>query len=281
MTERPAYFDKYKTIKFDRSDNGVLVMRLHSDDGPVKYNNVHHEEWAPAFTDVGMDRDNRVVVLAGSGDSFIDGHSSWDRPLDTPSDYDRPMWGEKMMFRRMFEIECPIICAVTGPATIHAELGVLGDIILAADHAYFADDGHFPAGEVAGDGVHIVWQELLGTNRGKYFLLTGQRIDAHEALRLGVVNEVMPLADLMPRAMEIANRLATYADLTLKYTRLCFVDKWKHLFHDAVGVGYGMALAQLAHIDRGWMVWNDSKEGNADFAQFKRLYARGQEPGGA
>lgn len=201
MANRPAYFDKYETIKFERSENGVLVMRLHSNDGPVLYGNIHHEEWAPAFTDVGMDRDNRVVVFTATGDVFMNEHSSWDRPLKTPSDYDRPMWGEKMMFRRMFEIECPMICAVNGPATIHAELGVMGDIMLAADHSHFADEGHFSVGEVPGDGAHVVWQELLGTNRGKYFLMTGQRIDAHEALRLGVVNEVMPLSDLMPRAM--------------------------------------------------------------------------------
>lgn len=274
MSSRPAYFDKYKTIAFERSDDGVLVVRLHSDGGPVLYNSTHHAEWAPAFTDIGMDRSNRVVVLTGTGDVFINKHGTWGAPVTTPADFDVPSWGVKTMFRRLFEIEAPVIGAVNGPATIHAELGLLGDITLASETAHFADEGHFIAGEVPGDGVHVVWQELLGINRGKYFLLTGQRITAQQGLELGFVNEVLPPDQLMPRAMELAHQLATYKDLTLRYTRLCFVDRWKRLFNEDVGAGYGMALESLAHIDRGWNVWDKSNEGNKDFAQFKRLYPK-------
>jgi enoyl-CoA hydratase/carnithine racemase len=274
MSERPAYFDKYKTLKFERSDDGVLVVTWHSDGGPVLYGSQHHSEWAPAFTDIGMDRANRVVVFTGTGDVFIDKHGHWDAPLRTPLEFDVPSWGEKTMFSRMFEIEAPIICACNGPATIHGELMVLGDINLASTTACYADEGHFTAGEVPGDGVHIIWQELLGANRGKYFLMTGQRIDAWEAQRLGVVGEVLEPQDLMPRAMELAHQLATYSDLTLRYTRTCFVDRWKKLFTDSAGVGYGMALQALSHLDRGWMVWNHSNEDNPDFKQLQTISAK-------
>ena len=53
----------------------------------------------------------------------------------------------------------------------------------------------------------IVWQELLGPNRGKYFLMTGQKLSAQEALDLGVVNEVVPRDQLMTRAREHAEKL--------------------------------------------------------------------------
>jgi enoyl-CoA hydratase/carnithine racemase len=271
MTARPAYFDRYETLAFERSDNGVLVVRYHSNGGPVLYGNVHHSEWAPAFTDIGMDRNNRIVIFTGTGNVFIDRHGTWTAPLRTPKDFDVPMWGEKTMFQRMFEIEAPVICACNGPALIHGELMVLGDINLAADTAVFADEGHFTAGEVPGDGVHLIWQELLGPNRGKYFLMTGQHLDAQAALEYGIVNEVLKPQDLMPRALELANQMATYSDLTLRYTRLCFVDRWKRLFHESVGVGYGMALQGLSHLDRGWMVWNKTNEGHPDHAQLKVL----------
>ena len=165
MSKRPEYFDKYQTLKFDRTDDGVLTVRWHSNDGPVLYGAQHHQEWAPAFTDIGNDRDNRVVVFTGTGDVFIDRHGEWGAPITTPRDFDVPSWGEKMMFRRMFEIEAPIICACNGPALIHGELMVLGDINLASTTARFADEGHFTAGEVPGDGVHILWQELIGINQ--------------------------------------------------------------------------------------------------------------------
>ena len=76
----------------------------------------------------------------------------------------------------------------------------------------------------------------------------------------------------MPRAMELAHQMASYDDLTLRSTRQCVVDRWNQLFNDRVGVGYGMALQALSHIDRGWMVWDKSNEGNEHFSTLRRLY---------
>ena len=56
----------------------------------------------------------------------------------------------------------PVIGAIKGPATVHAELAVLSDIVLAAEHTYFSDAPHFRFGTVPGDGVHVVWPMLLG-----------------------------------------------------------------------------------------------------------------------
>ena len=75
---------------------------------------------------------------------------------------------------------------------IHAEIPVLSDIVLASENATFQDAPHFPRGVVLGDGVHVVWPLLLGQNRGRYFLLTGQTLSAQEAHELGVVAEVLP-----------------------------------------------------------------------------------------
>lgn len=85
----------------------------------------------------------------------------------------------------------------------------------------------------------------------------------------------------MPRALELAHQMATYDDLTLRYTRQCFVDRWKQLFNDQVGVGYGMALQALSHMDRGWMVWDKSNEGQETFSKLQRLYPKDQADAGA
>src|SRR5262249_6085098 len=130
------------------------------------------------------------------------------------------------------------------PATVHAELAVLSDITLAADTTYFSDAPHFRYGTVPGDGVQAVWPLLLGYNRARYFLLTGQRIQADEALRIGVVNEVLPADQLMDRALELARLLARQPLITLRHTREAFVGPLRRLVADTVP--YGLALEGLA-----------------------------------
>jgi enoyl-CoA hydratase/carnithine racemase len=159
-----------------------------------------------------------------------------------------PKWNKiyshgKRLLQRLLDIEVPVIGVVNGPATVHAELAVLSDIVLAADHAYFRDAPHFRYGTVPGDGVHIIWMAILGPNRGRYFLLTGQRLSAQEALQLGVVNEVLPSVDLLSRARELAAQLARQPDTTLRYTRDALTQTLKRaLLSD---LGYGLALEGL------------------------------------
>ena len=87
---------------------------------------------------------------------------------------------------------------------------------------------------------------LLGPNRGRYFLLTGERISADEAQRLGVVAEVMPLADLMPRARALAGQLAQNPTRMLRHTRAVLVRHLRKRMADELGFGLGAeALAIL------------------------------------
>jgi enoyl-CoA hydratase/carnithine racemase len=85
---------------------------------------------------------------------------------------------------------------------------------------------------VPGDGVNIVWPLLLGPNRGRYFLLTGQEISAQQALDLGVVSELHPLERLMPRARELANQLAGQRDMVLQGARHVLIGPIRKLFRE-------------------------------------------------
>ncbi len=97
------------------------------------------------------------------------------------------------------------LAAINGPAVRHPEIPLLCDIVLASETATIQDSAHFNGGLVPGDGVHIVFPMLMRINRGRYFLLTGQVLDASEAKQLGLVSEVLPPADLLPRAWQLAN----------------------------------------------------------------------------
>jgi enoyl-CoA hydratase/carnithine racemase len=87
----------------------------------------------------------------------------------------------------------------------------------------------------------------LGINRGRYFLLTGQKLSAQEALNLGVVNEVLPREKLLPRAWELAAQLMKQPLLTRRYARVVLVQQLKRLMLD--NLGYGLALEGLGASD--------------------------------
>ena len=243
MAARPSYFDAYETIAFDRTADGVLTIRFHSNDGPVVYASAHHNNWVNSFYDISADRDNKVVIITGTGDEFI-AKEEWDLPTDKVVHWDQIYWEGKRLLQNLLNIEVPVIGAVNGPATVHAEIALLGEITLCSDNAYFQDAPHVPGGVVCGDGVQIVWQELLGPNRGKYFLMTGQRLSAQEALALGVVNEVVPRDQLMTRAHEHAEKLLALPELTRRYSRVVLNHRMKRLFQE--GLGYGLALEGMS-----------------------------------
>jgi len=241
-----GYFEKFPTIAFERDAHGILLMRLHSNGGPVVYTSQHHHDWCDAFYEVGRDRSNALVILTGTGDAFIN-QMAWDKGLNDPGDWEDIHAEGKRMLRNLLDIEVPVIGAVNGPATIHAELAALSDITLASSTATFQDFPHMSYHMVPGDGAHIVWPELLGSNRGRYFLMTGQILSAEAGRELGFVNEVLAPERLLPRAKELAAQLVQHPPLTLRYTRAAVTQRWKRLLDE--GLGYGLALEGLAGLD--------------------------------
>jgi enoyl-CoA hydratase/carnithine racemase len=201
-----------------------------------------HDQLGDAFYQIGHDRENRVVILTGTGDVFLTELNVAELPTSVPRGED---WYEitregKDLLMNLLDIEVPIIGVANGPAWIHAELLALSDIVLAAEHASFADKVHFPNGMVPSDGAHIVWPLLLGPNRGRHFLYTGTAISAAEARQLGVVAEVHPAASVLDRAWEIARELSAKPTLTLRYTRIALTQPFKRLLLQ--DLGYGLAL---------------------------------------
>lgn len=227
MTELSEYKDRYECLALER-DEGILHARLHTDGGSFQWGLGPQSELVRAFTDIAADRANRVMILTGTGDEFSGPYQSTTQTVYnqggvgiTPDGLDRVHWNAKRLMTRLLDIEIPIIGVVNGPAKRHCELALMSDIVIAADEATFEDTAHFEYGsQVPGDGIAVVLSILLGLNRARYLMLTGQAISAQEALGYGLVSEVMPRERLDVRAWELARQLARKPDLLLRYTRI-------------------------------------------------------------
>ncbi|WP_413722059.1 enoyl-CoA hydratase/isomerase family protein [Sodalis sp. RH24] len=241
------YRHSFPNARLTRSASGVLEVTLHTDGDTLQFNGHTHEQFVDLFHDIGADPDNRVVILTGAGDAFMATISAEGFDFFTPRGYDKIFREGKKVLMNILDIEVPMIAALNGPVRLHSEYVLLADIVLATPATVFQDKPHFDFGIVPGDGVNLLWPEVIGSIRARYFLLTRQELDAKTAKDWGVVNEVVPSGDLLARAHEIAESLAALPPLTGRYTRIALTQKLRRIVDE--GAGYGLALEGISAAD--------------------------------
>jgi len=247
MSHLDTYRDSFPNARLTRSKSGVLEVVLHTDSGTLIFDGHTHEQFVELFHAIGSDPDNRVVILTGSGTAFMETISPEGFDFFTPQGYDKIYREGRKVLMNILDIEVPLIAAVNGPARLHSEYVLLADIVLATPSTVFQDKPHFEFGIVPGDGVHLLWQEAIGTIRGRYFILTRQELDAQTAKEWGAVNEIVAPDRLLLRAREIAEGLAKLPPLTTKYTRIALTQKLRRIIDE--GVTLGLALEGISAAD--------------------------------
>jgi enoyl-CoA hydratase/carnithine racemase len=114
----PAYFTAFKNFAFTRTPSGVLTLRFHTEGGPATFTGQMHTDFPRALYEIGEDRDNRVLVLTGTGDRFmteIDGQSL-DDPTQ-PAVWDKTIAEGRRIMQRLVDLEMPIVAAAAGAGT--------------------------------------------------------------------------------------------------------------------------------------------------------------------
>ncbi len=244
MTVFKEYAEKFPNIKMSRSD-GVLELIFHTEGQSLEWGLGVHSQLPEAFLDIARDQETEVVIMTGCGHDFSGPRPSPDyRPGRTSAAaWDKIYREGKSLLQNLLEIEVPVIAAVNGPALRHCEIPLLSDIVIASENAEFQDSAHFSNDMVPGDGMHVVMPMLLGPNRARYFLLTGQILSAVEAKNVGLVAEILPRDKLMERAYALAHLLLKQSRLTRRYSRIALIQHIKKQMHDLLG--YGLALEGL------------------------------------
>ncbi len=249
----PSYFERFSNIVFTRDDAGILTVRLHSDGEAFRFSAAARTQIMEAAHAIAADRDNRVMILTGTGDSWCEGFDrrpevSFPATMPLAERWSIQLWEGRRLLQSLLDIDMPVIAAVNGPALVHSEYLLTCDIILAAEHACFQDKPHLDNGVSPTDGVHVLWPHVLGPIRGRYFLLTQQRIEAAEALALGVCNEVLPADRLLARAQDIAVALARQPAMTLRAARIGLTQSLKRLV--AADLTLGLAVESLSALSK-------------------------------
>src|SRR4029077_21121887 len=247
MTKLADYQNMFENARLTRSKSGVLEVVLHTNGNTLLFNGHTHEQFVELFHAIGSDADNRVVILTGSGPAFMQAISPEGFDFFSPQGYDKIYREGKKVLMNILDIEAPMIAAVNGPVRLHSEYILLADVVLATPSTISQDKPHFEFGIVPGDGVNLLWQEAIGTIRGRYYILPRQELDAQTAKEWGAVNEIVPADRLLPRAREIAEGLAKLPSLTTKYTRIAMTQKLRRIIDE--GVTLGLALEGISAAD--------------------------------
>jgi enoyl-CoA hydratase/carnithine racemase len=238
------YSQRFTRAKL-RKDGGVVEVTFHDGNGgSLVWDEPAHRELPQLYQTLANDTEIRVIILTGAGDVWCtSGDGSGWPPKWTAEAFQTLFYEGRKLLENHLSIEVPMIAAINGPATWHAEQALLCDMVLAAEDVVLKDEPHFPYSPPS-DGVHTVWPALLGPNRARWFLLSKQEIDASEAQRLGLVGQVLKKDEVLPRAWELARHIDAQDPLIMRYTRLALTHQLKRQILDELP--YGMSLIGLS-----------------------------------
>jgi enoyl-CoA hydratase len=231
---QPERYAQYQSLALKRHEHGILEIVMgasQSANGKLSTaDHRMHRELSTIWNDIDQDPEVRVAIIRGEGKGFSAG-GDLGLVEDMARDFNvrSRVWREaRDLVYNVINCSKPIVSAMHGPA-VGAGLvaGLLADISIAAKTARIID-GHTRLGVAAGDHAAIIWPLLCGMAKAKYYLLLCDPVSGEEAERIGLVSLAVEEADLVPKAFEVAQRLAKGSPTAVRWTKYA-LNNWLRL----------------------------------------------------
>lgn len=247
---------------------GTAVVTINRPDKLNALNRATLEELAKAVGAAADDEAVKAVVLTGAGaKAFVAGADIAEiAGLDAASGREFSLFGQGV-YRAIETLPKPVLAAVNGFALGGGcELAMACHIRIASENAQFGQP-EVNLGVIAGYGGTQRMARLVGKGRALELLLTGDRVDARRACEMGLVNAVVPLQDLLPKALEIAARIGSKGPLAVRH---CL---------EAVNAGLDMPLEQGFYLEATLFglccASDDMREGTSAFLEKRKPVFKG------
>lgn len=239
-----------KHISTERDDDVLRVVIDRAGDELNRVDGELHEDLAQLFAELRRERTARAVLLTSRGRAFsAGGDFDWFPTLQEPGALEGVRLDGKAIIDSLLDVHLPIVCAVRGAAVgLGASIALLCDAVVMGESATIADP-HVRVGIVAGDGGTVAWPLALGPMLAKRYLLTGDPVPAADALRMGMVTDVVPDDQVEVAALAFARRLAAGAPLAVQYTKLAVNKLVKTAVNDAFDVATALEVVTFASED--------------------------------
>ena len=215
-------YSDFQFLKFDHKPNGVLLITINRPEVMNATNGRLHWELTKIWGVVNDDPKTKVAVITGAGDKAFSagGDLNWITNMVGNAETINMVMNEASdIVYNVMACDKPVISAINGVA-VGAGLAVamMADISIMAEEAKITD-GHVKLGVAAGDHAAICWPLLCGMAKAKYYLMTAEFVSGKEAERIGLVSLCVPRAQLMDKAMEVADKLAAGSQQAIRFTK--------------------------------------------------------------
>ncbi len=246
MSDLPTF----ETLQLTR-DGRILTITMNRPDQLNAVNLKLHEELAEVFIAAAKDDESDVVVLTGAGRAFSAG-GDLDHILNNvnnPDLFDEEVRLAKRIVFSMLDLDKPLICRMNGHAVgLGATIALFCDVVFASDKARIGDP-HVAVGLVAGDGGAIIWPQLVGLNRAKEFLMSGELLTAQQAADIGLINHCVPVAQLDETVATYCNKLLANSRNAVRFTKILLNQELKRVTHSLLDTGLAYETVTIRQND--------------------------------
>lgn len=243
-------FADYPDFLFERR-GGVITVTLNNPDQRNAITPRMDTALPRLIVDLDDDLESNVIVITGAGEAFCAGGdvAGMQAGLDNIDHFLVGYRNGKRLLHAMLDCGKPIIAKVNGDAIgLGATIALFSDIVIASEKARFADP-HVKVGIAAGDGGAVIWPLNVGYAAAKYFLLTGDLVNARDAQQMGLIARVVAADELDEATDKLADRMANGASQAIQYSKAVLNIGLRQQLAASVDAGFALETISSRHPD--------------------------------